>query len=165
MPYGKRMESLMICQAETTGDVAHARELFQEYAAWPGFSLCFQNFDQELATLPGKYAPPSGRLLLARFEGALAGCGALRRLEPGVCEMKRLYVKPQFRGRGIGREIAEWLIEEARLIGYARMCLDTEPQRMPEANRLYRELGFYDIPAYYENPLPDICYFELRLDG
>jgi putative acetyltransferase len=158
------MESVTISQAQSGADIAQARELFEEYAAWLGFSLCFQNFDQELATLPGKYAPPSGRLLVAHFEGALAACGALRRLETEVCEMKRLYVKPEFRGRGVGREIAERLIEEARTIGYALMRLDTEPQRMPEANRLYRELCFREIPAYYHNPRADVCYLELGLD-
>jgi ribosomal protein S18 acetylase RimI-like enzyme len=158
------MESVTISPAQSGADIAQAQELFEEYAAWLGFSLCFQNFDQELATLPGKYAPPSGRLLLAHVDGALAGCGALRALEDGVCEMKRLYIKPEFRGRGIGRKIAERLIEEARAIGYALMRLDTEPQRMPEANRLYRELGFYKIPAYYHNPRADVCYLELRLD-
>jgi ribosomal protein S18 acetylase RimI-like enzyme len=113
--------------------------------------------------LPGKYAPPSGRLLLARCDGALAGCGALRPLGAEMCEMKRLYVRSQFRGHRLGRKLTERLIAEAAGIGYSFIRLDTIPSRMAEANRLYRELGFYEIPAYYNNPQPDVSYLELRL--
>lgn len=162
--YGSCMPSVTIHVAEVPEDVARARELFEEYAAGLGFSLCFQDFDQELATLPGKYAPPAGRLLLACCDDAVAGCGALRPLKPGICEMKRLYVRPAFRGRHLGRRLAETLMAEAKVIGYASMRLDTIPQKMAEAERLYRGLGFREIPAYYDNPREGVRYFELRLD-
>jgi putative acetyltransferase len=156
-------EQIAIAVAESPDEIEQARELFREYAEWLGFSLCFQGFDEELATLPGKYASPAGRLLLARCAGELAGCGALRPLEPGICEMKRLYVRPQFRGRRLGLMLAERLIADAKAIGYEFMRLDTLPKKMTDANRMYRAMGFYDIPAYYNNPQPDVCYLELRL--
>lgn len=156
-------QQVLISIAESADDIAHARELFNEYAAWLGFSLCFQGFDQELATMPGKYASPAGRLLLARCDGALSGCGALRPLEPSICEMKRLYVRLEFRGLGLGLKLTQRLIDEARSIGYEFMRLDTVPSQMADANRLYRSLGFYEIPAYYKNPQPEVCYLELRL--
>lgn len=149
------------------------RELFVEYAQSLGFSLCFQGFDRELAALPGDYAPPAGRLLLAVVEpevegtasalGAVAGCVALRRLGEGTCEMKRLYVRPAFRGRGIGRALAGAAIAAAREMGYRRMRLDTIPAQMAAAVALYRELGFRDIPPYYENPIPGALCMELEL--
>lgn len=154
---------LSIAQANSPEEFAEVRTLFLEYAEWLEFSLCFQGFDQELASLPGKYAPPEGRLLLARHNGAAVGCGALRQLGPGICEMKRLYVRPQFRGRRLGLKLATMLIDEARLIGYERMRLDTIPDKMPDAYRMYRRLGFYEIPAYCANPQPCPCYMELRL--
>jgi GNAT superfamily N-acetyltransferase len=157
-------QEVFITIAESPDDVAHARELFTEYAAWLGFSLCFQGFDQELATLPGKYASPAGRLLLARCDGALAGCGALRPLEPNICEMKRLFVRPEFRGLRLGLRLTERIIDEARSIGYEFMRLDTVPSKMADANRLYDSFGFYEIPPYYEgNPQPGVRYLELRL--
>ncbi len=112
------VKAFSFTQAETPSQIAQARELFLEYAQSLGFSLCFQNFDQELAELPGDYAPPEGRLLLAEFEGQLAGCVALHKLEPGICEMKRLYLRSQFRGKGLGRVLADRIIAEARQIGY-----------------------------------------------
>jgi GNAT superfamily N-acetyltransferase len=144
-------------------DIEQARGLFLEYAASLNFPLCFQNFEQEVAALPGKYSPPRGMLLLAFCGGAIAGCGALRSLDENVCEMKRLYVRPEFRCQGIGRIIAERLIGEAKRIGYALMRLDTIPKQMREANRLYRLLGFYEITAYYDNPQPGAAYMELQL--
>lgn len=156
-------EVITITVAESPEDMEEARELFREYAAWLGFSLCFQGFDKELETLPGKYASPAGRLLLARCAGSLAGCGALRPLELGICEMKRLYVRPGFRGRRLGLILAERLIADAKVIGYEFMRLDTLPKLMLEANRMYRSLGFYEIAAYYNNPQEDVRYLELRL--
>src|ERR1700756_1183263 len=116
---------LAVKQVESASQIAQARELFLEYAQSLGFSLCFQNFDKELAALPGDYAPPEGRLLIADYEAQLAGCVALHKIEPGICEMKRLYLRPQFRGKGLGRALAGRIIAKARQIGYQRMRLDT----------------------------------------
>jgi ribosomal protein S18 acetylase RimI-like enzyme len=157
------VETLTLTPAVSPAQIAQARELFLEYAASLGFSLCFQNFDQELATLPGDYAPPEGRLLLADYEGQLAGCVALHKLEPGTCEMKRLYLRPQFRGKGLGRRLAEHLIAEARLAGYHRMRLDTVEPIMKDAVGMYRKLGFREIPSYRKNPMAGTLYMELNL--
>lgn len=126
------------------------RGLFLEYARSLGFSLCFQGFDRELAALPGDYAPPSGCLLLALEDGKAAGCVGLRRSDDERCEMKRLYVRPEYRGRGLGRELAEKVIAEARKAGYRSMYLDTLPV-MKEAQALYHSLGFSDCAPYYDN--------------
>jgi len=150
--------------AESPDDIAQARDLFKQYGASLGFPLCFQNFDEELATLPGKYALPAGRLLLAFVDGASVGCAALRPLDPHSCEMKRLYVRPEYKGQGIGRQLAERLIAEAKVIGYKRMRLDTIPAQMMEASRLYLALGFQEIPPYYNSPQPGTSYMELRLE-
>jgi GNAT superfamily N-acetyltransferase len=152
-----------ILQASSPEQIAQARELFLEYAKSLGFSLCFQNFDAELESLPGDYAPPGGRLMLAEHEGQLAGCGALHGLVPDVCEMKRLYLRLQFRGQGIGRAIAERLISAAREIGYKRMRLDTVEPVMKDAVGMYRRLGFKEIAAYRENPMAGTLYMELEL--
>jgi len=157
------MSGLKFIAAALPEQIAQVRELFLEYAGSLGFSLCFQSFDQELAGLPGKYAPPEGRLLLAEYEGQLAGCVALRKLEHAVCEMKRLYLRPAFRGKGLGRVIAERLIAEAREIGYGRMRLDTVEPVMRDAVAMYRRLGFREIPAYRENPMAGTLYKELDL--
>ena len=157
------MTGVIITQASSAAQITQARELFQEYAASLGFSLCFQNFDAELAGLPGDYAPPEGRLLLAEWEGELAGCGALHKLEAGVCEMKRLYLRPQFRGKGIGRAVAERLTIEARAIGYGRMRLDTVEPVMKDAVAMYRKLGFKEIAPYRKNPMAGTLYMELAL--
>lgn len=145
------------------GDVEHARGLFREYEAWLGLDLCFQNFEKELAELPGAYAPPTGRLLLAFENDQLAGCVALRKLSDGVCEMKRLFLRPEFHGQGRGRELTERIIREARDAGYKRMRLDTLPQQMGNAIALYRLLGFKEIEAYYTNPVSGALFMELEL--
>ena len=150
-------------QAETPEQIALAGKLFEEYAAWVEISLCFQNFDQELAGLPGDYAQPSGRLLLAFVDDRIAGCVALREIGNGTCEMKRLYLRPDFRGQGLGRELALKIIDEARRMGYKRMCLDTLPGRMDHALSLYRSLGFKEIQPYYVNPVPGATFMELLL--
>ena len=140
-----------------------ARELFLEYAQSLGFSLCFQSFDKELAGLPGDYAPPDGRLLLVKYDGETAGCVALHSFRPGTCEMKRLYLRPKFRGKGLGRAMAERVISEARTIGYQRMRLDTVEPVMKDAVALYRRLGFKQIAPYRPNPMAGTMYMELEL--
>lgn len=142
--------------------VESARGLFREYAASLGLDLSFQYFESELRDLPGEYAPPRGRLFLAFEAEREAGCGALRPLDEEICEMKRLYVRREFRGRGLGRQLAETLIQEAREIGYRAMRLDTLPV-MPQAQELYRMLGFVEIAAYRYNPVPDSRFLELDL--
>jgi len=155
---------LTTIQAETPEQIALAREFMLEYAAWLEFKLCFQGFDEELQTLPGKYSPPAGRLLIAYWQQEPAGIGALRALdEPGVCEMKRLYVRPGFRGHAIGRLLAEKLIEEARGIGYKFMRLDTVSGKMDQAIELYRQLGFKEIQPYYGSPVAGTVFMELLL--
>ena len=158
-----RQTDFDLIQAVAPEQIAEARELFLEYASGLGFSLCFQNFDDELKNLPGAYAPPSGRLLLAVQGGQIAGCIALRKLESSICEMKRLYVRPAHRGKGLGRILVDRVIEEARSIGYERMRLDTVSSSMQDAIALYRKRGFKEIPAYCENPNAGVLYLELVL--
>jgi GNAT superfamily N-acetyltransferase len=162
-PISPAVPGLSIRQAETAIEIAQVRDLFLEYAQSLGFSLCFQNFDQELAGLPGDYAPPDGRLLLAYLEGELAGCVALHKLQPGICEMKRLYLRSQFHGKGLGRVLANKVIEQARIMGYKVMRLDTVEPVMKDAVALYRKLGFYEIAPYRVNPMPGTLYMELKL--
>ena len=155
--------AIAIEDARGAADLALVRALFLDYARWLGFSLAFQGFEEELAGLPGKYAPPAGRLLLARAGGEAAGVAALRPLEAGIAEMKRLYVPAAFRGKRIGEALVGRLIAEARLIGYEAMRLDTVAGKMSSAIALYRRYGFVEIPAYYPSPVPGTTYFELRL--
>jgi putative acetyltransferase len=152
----------LIRNADGTADVATARALFEEYQRSLGFSLCFQNFDAELAALPGAYAPPEGRLLLAFAGGEPAGCVAFRKLGEGICEMKRLWVRPAFRGTGLGRRLAESLMAEARAIGYRAVRLDTLPS-MAAAQALYLSLGFRDIPPYNDHPIEGTRFMEAIL--
>ena len=157
---------LTILQAGTPDQIATARELMIAYATALGFDLCFQNFDEEMRALPGKYAPPGGRILLAFWNDQAAGVVAMRPLpEPGVCEMKRLYVHPGFRGKSVGRVLAEKIIAEARGIGYQRMRLDTIQGKMDQAISLYRRLGFVEIAPYYETPVRETLFLELTLTG
>lgn len=152
-----------ILQAKTAAEIAAARELFREYEAWLGLDLCFQGFEAELAALPGKYAPPAGRLLLAYSDDTLAGCIAMREIEAGVCEMKRLFVRDEFRGARIGVALVEKLIADAREIGYEKMRLDTFPPMMGKAVSLYASHGFVEIEPYYENPHDGVLFMELTL--
>lgn len=164
-----------LLQAQSPEEIEIAHGLFREYQTGLGIDLCFQNFDQEVAGLPGNYAPPSGRLLLAIEGEQIAGCIALRPLgthASGVlvhqqhfdaCEMKRLYVRPDFRGQGLGKKLVTTLIDVAREIGYQRMLLDTLPGKMEEAIALYRSFGFREIAPYYHNPVEGALFMELWL--
>jgi ribosomal protein S18 acetylase RimI-like enzyme len=149
-------------RARVLAEVEAVRDLFREYAAQLNVDLGFQAFDQELAGLPGAYAPPRGCLLLARIGRDTAGCVALRPRDGDTCEMKRLYVRPEFRGRGLGRRLARRVIGEARRMGYRRMVLDTL-ESMEAARRLYASLGFAPTAPYYPSPLPGARFLALRL--
>jgi len=162
-PVSPLVKDFSFVQAESRAQIAQARDLFLEYAKSLGFSLCFQNFDQELANLPGDYSPPDGRLLLAEFDGQIAGCVALHKLEDDTCEMKRLYLRPDFRGKGLGRALAHRIIWEARQIGYQRMRLDTVEPVMKDAVAMYRRIGFREITPYCNNPIAGALYMELVL--
>ena len=158
--------SIELRRADSATQLAEAREVFREYAASLGIDLCFQNFDAELANLPGDYAAPAGQLLLAYVDGRLAGCGALRPLSDvdyaNACEMKRLFVRPGFRRFGLGRLLAQALLDEARRAGYSAMLLDTLDD-MEAARSLYTALGFEEIPPYYFNPIPGAHYLKADL--
>jgi len=157
---------IQISGSVSTDELDAVREIFREYAAGLGVDLCFQSFDEELAGLPGDYAPPRGALLLASVDGALAGCCALRPLDaadyPNAAEMKRLYVRKAFRGFGLGRQLAEAALDAARQAGYATVLLDTLDD-MEAARALYGELGFEEIPPYYHNPIPGAHYLKVDL--
>lgn len=148
----------MTIRQATSSDLNEIRRMLREYEAWLEVDLCFQGFEMELAALPGDYAPPRGRLLIA--EGA--GCVALRPLDEEICEMKRLYVRPEHRGSGLGRRLVLAVIEEARTLGYRRMRLDTLP-KMAGAQQLYQSLRFRDIEPYRLNPVPGARFLELEL--
>jgi ribosomal protein S18 acetylase RimI-like enzyme len=152
----------MIIRLAGEGDIAEVRRLFIEYAEWLAIDLSFQNFEEELAQLPGDYAAPDGRLLVAEHEGRAAGCVALRRLDPERCEMKRLYIPPEYRGSGLGRQMVLAIMAEARAIGYRWMRLDTLPQ-MIGAQKLYESVGFREIEAYRFNPVPGTRFLEVDL--
>jgi GNAT superfamily N-acetyltransferase len=152
-----------LIQAYRPDEIEEARRLFKEYADWLQIDLCFQNFERELANLPGGYAPPAGRLLLAYENTQLAGCVALRKIDDGICEMKRLFLRDNFRGMGLGRQLIEAIIREARLIGYDRMRLDTLPPKMNDAIALYRSYGFKQTGPYYDNPVAGAIFMELDL--
>ena len=154
--------SIRISEARWPQDRAIVEALFREYVASLTEDISFQNVDDEFAGLPGKYARPSGVVLIARDGEEAAGAIAYRMVEPGVCEMKRLYVRPAFRGSGLGRELANELIEDARLHGYRTMLLDTLAS-MVTARALYRDLGFVPVAPYYDNPLPGVMYMALQL--
>jgi putative acetyltransferase len=160
--------TIRVIAAETPRLIDDTRAIFREYAASLPIDLCFQNFEAELAALPGEYAPPGGQLLLAMVDGELAACGALRALADvdyaNACEMKRLFVRPAFRRFGLGRRLALALIDEARRAGYSAMLLDTLDD-MEAARGLYATLGFEEIPPYYFNPIPGAHYLKVDLDG
>lgn len=152
-----------IIPAETAEQIKEARKLFREYEAWFGLALCFQNFEAEVANLPGDYAPPAGRLFLAFADEKPAGSIAFRKLADGVCEMKRLFVRADYRGRKIGIALLEKLIDEARVAGYEKIRLDTYPPKMGSAVGLYESYGFYEILPYYHNPYGETLFMELDL--
>jgi len=154
---------IQIIQADTPEMIREAREIFLRYSRSLDFDLSFQEFAAEMAGLPGGYASPTGRLLLALIENKIAGCVALRKIGDGICEMKRLFVDPDQRGKRIGRILAEAIIREAWTLGYRRMRLDTVPS-MVSAIGLYRSWGFEEIPPYCFNPVPGAKFFELRLE-
>lgn len=153
----------MIISAETPDQIEEIRRLFREYEKWLGLDLCFQNFERELAGLPGKYATPTGRLFLILVENKPAGCVALRKFDEEVCEMKRLFVRDRFRGLGLGKLLIERLIEDARAIGYKKIRLDTLPEKMPSAVALYKMYDFQPVEAYYKNSYGETLFMEKNL--
>jgi putative acetyltransferase len=163
------MTPVEISPPQSPADNEAIKALMREYAGSLGFSLAYQDFEAELADFPGKYAPPEGALLLATVGGEAAGAVALRKLDKGICEMKRLYVRPSFRGRrtadgrSIGRALAEDIVAVGRERGYRRLRLDTIGGKMLQALSLYRSMGFVEIPPYYASPMPDTAYMELVL--
>ncbi len=151
-----------IFNAHEGDNLHHVRVLFREYASSLGLSLDFQDFTTELDVLPGEYSPPSGCLLLAKWDGQVAGCVAVRKLDDELCEMKRLFVRPQYQGLKIGRALAEAIVTEARKRGYKRMRLDTLPT-MQQARSLYGSMGFAEIPPYRYNPIEGATFLELTV--
>ncbi|HPR06121.1 MAG TPA: carbonate dehydratase [Denitromonas sp.] len=155
---------LRILDTTHTTELEQVRQFFRNYAAWLGVDLCFQNFDAVMASLPGAYSAPDGRLFLAEVDGQPAGCVGIRKFSEGVCEMKRLYVEPSMRGHGVGRDLALAAIRTAKELGYKRIMLDTLPA-MRIAVKLYRELGFTEAPAYYPTPIEGTIFLSLDLSG
>lgn len=156
--------TLRILSADDHAEIEHVRQFFRNYAAWLGVDLCFQNFAEEMASLPGAYAAPAGRLFFAELDGKPAGCVGIRPSTEGICEMKRLYVEPEARGAGVGRELALAAIKAAKVLGYRRVMLDTLPA-MRIAVKLYRELGFKEAPAYYPTPVEGTMFLSLDLEN
>jgi len=154
---------IQLLHIESGPAIDDIRALFLEYARSLNFNLCFQNFEKELEQLPGFYGMPQGRLILCQVDGKPAGCIALKPLEPGICEMKRLFVRTEFRGKGLGLTLTKHIISEARAIGYTAMRLDTIKGTMDNAIALYESVGFKEIPAYYNNPIANAFFMELRL--
>ncbi len=152
-----------IVAVTTNEEIETTRQLFREYETWLDMDLCFQSFEEEMQNLPGKYAPPEGRLYLANIDGEAAGCIALRKIGDGICEMKRLFLRDAARGHGLGKELIEKVIADAREIGYSKMRLDTYPPKMGKAVSLYEAHGFRKIEAYYDNPHEGVLYMELDL--
>lgn len=154
----------MIEHAISLPEIEAVRGLFQEYEAWLGIDLCFQSFEKELATLPGEYAPPGGALFLVREQAGSApvGCAGLRRLAADTVELKRLFVRPEFQGRGLGKQLLRAAINQAVALGYQRIWLDTVPQ-LTTAIELYHRWGFREIPPYNHSPIAGALYFELHL--
>ena len=153
---------LKIIQAITPEQLEITKVLFREYQQFLNVDLCFQGFEEELASLPGKYAAPYGVILLAEYEGKMAGCVAVRAIKENICEMKRLYVKDEFRGLSIGKKLAEEIIKHAKVLNYQKMQLDTL-ERLQAAMGIYQQLGFQKISPYYANPLDEVVYWELDL--
>jgi GNAT superfamily N-acetyltransferase len=160
---GDQVHGLNIIQFESGQHLDHVRALFVEYAESLDFDLDFQNFKDELDRLPGEYAPPEGCLFIAFYQGEPVGCVGLRKLEINICEMKRLYVRPKYRAMGVGKVLAESIIQEAGIRGYKHMRLDTVPS-MKEARRLYLSMGFKKIDPYRYNPIQGATYLEKKLD-
>lgn len=154
---------IKINHVESAEEIAEAQRIFREYEVWIDLSLCFQNFDAEVANLPGMYSKPDGRLLLATLENNVAGCVGLRKLDDDTGEIKRLYVRPEFRGHGIGKLLIESFIAAAREIGYKKLRLDTFPPKMGKAVKLYEAHGFYPIEPYYHNPHEGTLFMEMIL--
>ena len=157
-----RKELLQIVEVKTKDDLIEVRKLFEEYSSSLEISLDFQNFDVEVANLPGDYAPPEGCLLMAVWKSEVAGCVGMRKFSPSICEMKRLYSRPRFRGLGIGRALCEAVIDKPRKVGYRRMRLDTLPS-MEKARGLYTSFGFREIEPYRYNPVERTSFMELLL--
>lgn len=153
---------IQIVHAVSEEQIGIIRELFIEYARSINVSLCFENLDKEVNDLPGAYAPPHGKLLLAADGSRIAGCAALKKIDDHISEMKRLYVRAEFRGKGVGKKLALRIADEARKIGYERLRLDTLPS-MKEAISLYRSLGFEEIPAYRDLPVPGALFMQITL--
>ncbi len=153
-----------ILPADNAELLEEVRRLFLEYEKWLNVDLCFQGFEIEVNSLPGKYAPPEGRLYIVKIDDSYSGCIALRKIDDGVCEMKRLYLAEAARGKGIGNKLIELIIQDAKDIGYKKMRLDTIKEKMPKAVSLYKSHGFREIKPYYKNPNPHTLFMELELD-